>query len=299
VVPRSASTVGATDASGNPCYEATYTPYGQETALLNTCPQNYKVTGYERDAETGLDYAFARYYNQRIGRFMSLDPMAGDIHDPQTLNRYAYVRNNPGNLTDPSGLAGNCTNNPDYYCGYYALNSNSLGHRPDMNCILDGAEESCDRVFNLMEKGSAARCPNDNCTNLLYTSEGWKKFSAEVFITTVNLCKGTLDNCRMASFKMSSRWVLTNAGPVAENSLNGTILGRMLDPKQCPVCNVGRTLGSANDWVTVGTYYTGAGIATVVAAPVVAVGAEVVTNEPWSSMQRRKNKKEYEREKLF
>src|SRR5229473_7436980 len=73
------------------------------------CSTNYRFTGYERDAETSsvtgsMYYAFARYYNSREGRFMSGDPVAGDPSDPQTLNRYSYVRNNPVNLTDPSGM---------------------------------------------------------------------------------------------------------------------------------------------------------------------------------------------------
>lgn len=39
-----------------------------------------------------------------FGRFMSPDPLDGDAADPQTLNRYAYVRNNPLALTDPTGM---------------------------------------------------------------------------------------------------------------------------------------------------------------------------------------------------
>src|SRR5215469_6483398 len=39
-----------------------------------------------------------------LGRFNSPDPLGGDIGDPQTLNRYAYVRNNPLTLTDPTGM---------------------------------------------------------------------------------------------------------------------------------------------------------------------------------------------------
>src|SRR5207302_8864572 len=69
-----------------------------------------KFTGYERDGETGLDYAFARYYNDRLGRFMSGDPLGGDPSDPQTLNLYTYVRNNQINLVDPSGLCINPKN---------------------------------------------------------------------------------------------------------------------------------------------------------------------------------------------
>ena len=95
-----------TKANGTPCYQATFTPYGQEMATQTACASNYKFTGYERDSETGLDYAFARYYNQRLGRFMSADPLAGNITDPQSLNRYAYVTNSPTNFIDPSGM--NC-----------------------------------------------------------------------------------------------------------------------------------------------------------------------------------------------
>ncbi len=64
----------------------------------------YKFTGKERDAESGLDNFGARYDASSLGRFMTPDPLGGHIIDPQTLNKYAYVRNNPLNLTDPTGL---------------------------------------------------------------------------------------------------------------------------------------------------------------------------------------------------
>ncbi|MBN2086711.1 RHS repeat-associated core domain-containing protein, partial [Candidatus Peregrinibacteria bacterium] len=57
----------------------------------------------ERDEETDLYYYGARYYNPDIGRFTSLDPWSGDIKDPQSLNKYSYVRNNPLKYVDPSG----------------------------------------------------------------------------------------------------------------------------------------------------------------------------------------------------
>jgi RHS repeat-associated protein len=63
-----------------------------------------KFTGKERDAETGLDYFGARYYSGAQGRFTSPDPLGGHLADPQTLNRYAYVRNNPLRFNDPTGL---------------------------------------------------------------------------------------------------------------------------------------------------------------------------------------------------
>jgi RHS repeat-associated protein len=112
---------------GTICYEADFLPYGAENTpagFANTCSTNYKFTGYERDAETANDYAFARYYSSRLGRFLSPDPMGGDITDPQTVNKYTYARNNPVNLVDPSGLCDggdsndpSCGCDPDFGCG--------------------------------------------------------------------------------------------------------------------------------------------------------------------------------------
>ncbi|MCW5971696.1 MAG: RHS repeat-associated core domain-containing protein, partial [Blastocatellales bacterium] len=61
--------------------------------------------GYERDTETGLDFAQARYYANAQGRFTSPDLPFADQYEgnPQSWNLYAYVRNNPLNATDPSG----------------------------------------------------------------------------------------------------------------------------------------------------------------------------------------------------
>jgi RHS repeat-associated protein len=63
--------------------------------------------GYERDSETGLDFAEARYYGSTMGRFTSVDPIFTTLErliDPQRLNLYAYTRNNPLKFTDPEGM---------------------------------------------------------------------------------------------------------------------------------------------------------------------------------------------------
>src|SRR5690606_10858534 len=66
-----------------------------------------KFTGYERDEEIDLDYAQARYYNLKHGRFNSTDPIMMQLDrmaDPQRINLYSYVRNNPLMFTDPKGM---------------------------------------------------------------------------------------------------------------------------------------------------------------------------------------------------
>jgi RHS repeat-associated protein len=82
-----------------------YTPYGssriEERATGYT--NDYLFTGQERDEETSLYYYGARYYDPSLGRFTSVDPWSGDITDPQSLNKYAYTRNNPLKYVDPTG----------------------------------------------------------------------------------------------------------------------------------------------------------------------------------------------------
>jgi len=70
----------------------------------------YKFTGKERDSESGLDNFGARYNSSSIGRFMTPDWSArptsvpfADLANPQSLNLYSYVTNNPLNRTDPLG----------------------------------------------------------------------------------------------------------------------------------------------------------------------------------------------------
>jgi RHS repeat-associated protein len=72
-----------------------------------TNPSEHHYTGKERDSESGNDYFGARYYGSSMGRFMSPDPITVTSDrqaDPQQLNLYSYVRNNPLSLTDPSGM---------------------------------------------------------------------------------------------------------------------------------------------------------------------------------------------------
>src|SRR5690606_29691080 len=59
-----------------------------------------------------LDYFHARMYQPRTGRFNAVDPVFAGLFDPQQWNRYAYVRNAPLVLTDPSGMVTYCP--PEY-----------------------------------------------------------------------------------------------------------------------------------------------------------------------------------------
>ena len=96
------------DQNGNVVSRRDFLPFGEELTRANygTDTIRQKFTGYQRDAETNLDFAEARYYNSQNGRFTAVDPLlaSGKSANPQTFNRYAYTMNNPLRLTDKSGM---------------------------------------------------------------------------------------------------------------------------------------------------------------------------------------------------
>jgi RHS repeat-associated protein len=108
-----------TSNTGVGCYDADFYPFGGERAVTSTCTQNnYKFQGKERDAETstlpgnanGNDEFGARYYSNRFGRWLSADwsnvPVAvpyANLSNPQTLNLYAMVADDPESFADLDG----------------------------------------------------------------------------------------------------------------------------------------------------------------------------------------------------
>src|SRR5262249_7143884 len=97
--------------TGAVCYDADFYPYGGERTVINSCTQNvYKFEGKERDTETGNDDFGARYYSNRFGRWLSADwssvpvpvPYA-NLTNPQTLNLYAMVADDPESFADLDG----------------------------------------------------------------------------------------------------------------------------------------------------------------------------------------------------
>ncbi len=97
------STSIVTDDAGAIIERAEYAPYGKLTNHSGSANVAHKFTGQRSDSNTGLYFYHARYYDPQIGRFIQPDSIVQDPSDPQTLNRYSYVRNNPINLVDPSG----------------------------------------------------------------------------------------------------------------------------------------------------------------------------------------------------
>src|SRR5262249_22093194 len=101
----------------------------------------WDYTTYENDAESGLNYAMARFHNPRLGRFMSIDPWPADRHHPQSWNRYPHGNNNPVSISDPSGMEG--CDDEDGECGGDDGGGDG-GDGPDVAPLQDGGDGSGD-----------------------------------------------------------------------------------------------------------------------------------------------------------
>jgi len=107
-----------TNASGTPVESTSYLPYGDQriASSSTTYSEQKKFTGHDFDVDSDLTYAKARYYDQDIGKFLSLDPVVKGLvrdkrlpqvlRDPQSQNAYSYGRNNPIVISDPTGQYG-------------------------------------------------------------------------------------------------------------------------------------------------------------------------------------------------
>src|SRR3989344_4725992 len=95
------STSLVTNESGDVVEDLLYLPYGD--VLSGDEISRFTYTGQENDVESGfIDYG-ARQYNPQFARFLQCDKVKQNVYDPQLLNCYSYVRNNPYKYTDPTG----------------------------------------------------------------------------------------------------------------------------------------------------------------------------------------------------
>lgn len=110
------SPAAATNAAGALLWREDYTPFGEARQQPAANDDAESFTGHITDSDTGVVYMQARYYDPAIGRFLSNDPMGFASGGVGYFNRYAYVGNDPVNLTDPTGMigawSGNCTDDP-------------------------------------------------------------------------------------------------------------------------------------------------------------------------------------------
>jgi RHS repeat-associated protein len=122
-------------------------PFGDNLQCTGTDSSPYKFGKLERDGESGDDHAQQRDYNSNPYRWLTPDPIgkkAVKLDDPQTWNMYAYARNNPATLTDPSGLcpssAEQCSGgDPGPQCS----DTTPCGGPGRLPCLMSSARSGC------------------------------------------------------------------------------------------------------------------------------------------------------------
>ena len=93
------------DQSGNVIGRQGHLPFGEDFGESGT-QEKHHFTSYERDPESGSDYALNRQYSQSTAKFIQPDPLRKncDRTNPKKWNRYDYALNDPVNRMDPTGL---------------------------------------------------------------------------------------------------------------------------------------------------------------------------------------------------
>ena len=127
-----------------------YDAYGNSIDFDPTAAYtNLLYSGEHLDTTTNQQYLRARYYDLATGRFNRLDPFAGNLQDPASLNKYLYVHADPVNDSDPLGLVGgafgrilanlakNWKGRGSIYAAAYALTKALIGTRATY--VLGGA----------------------------------------------------------------------------------------------------------------------------------------------------------------
>lgn len=95
------SPVAVTNEAGQVVERNDYEPYG---AIIGKPDYNgIGYTGHMMDGATGLTYMQQRYYDQSLGRFLSVDPVTANSANGTNFNRYKYAENNPYIFVDPDG----------------------------------------------------------------------------------------------------------------------------------------------------------------------------------------------------
>jgi RHS repeat-associated protein len=134
--------------------------FGVPTRTQGPSAQPFRFTGEQLLPETDFVNLRARQYDPATGRFLSRDPFAGFVIDPQSLNRYAYAGNNPVNNVDPSGFAYRKSIGPDGDRRTVGGNA-STGPKEPLDPMCRISPVKCLTLGGPRAPGAAPRAPVD------------------------------------------------------------------------------------------------------------------------------------------
>lgn len=184
-----------TDGVGDPIQFIGYTPFGE--SFINVSATHfqtpYRFNGKEQDAETGLYNYGARYYDPKISRWMSVDPLADER---SWLTPYNYVQNNPLNRIDPTGAI----DSPIYGEDGTFLGTDSEGFKGEIivmneyvyDRLSDGGSKTLDHdlVMNIADNTTVA----SNVLDANLSAEAWQNITTDILSKTDGVDVGQLYN---------------------------------------------------------------------------------------------------------
>ncbi|WP_445114734.1 polymorphic toxin-type HINT domain-containing protein [Acinetobacter sp. WZC-1] len=148
-----------TDSAGNPIERLSYDPWGKRRNVngseseveINGEKSSRGYTAHEMLDNIGLIHMNGRVYDPKIGRFISADPNIDGADDTQGYNRYAYVRNNPGTLLDPSGY------------GLFSRALGAIGLKSAGKAIDKAFTDTGKAIVSVMDKWNLCDASKGNC----------------------------------------------------------------------------------------------------------------------------------------
>ncbi len=215
-------TNAVTDSAGNVVAKTDYMPFG-EVKQGGTGNEKYSYTGKEKD-KTDLYYFEARYNSTMFKHFTQADVASPDLSDPQDLNRYSYVGNNPMSYVDPDGFK-----KKKKHLSKREQRARALGLNPDKDKYKVG--KMSDREYKLALKKHKAASKSKTSTASGATSDNneylysvWLDFDRTVTVTGLALpsgWSGSVWNGTNTTIYLEASSTVFSYDIAAGNSLNG------------------------------------------------------------------------------
>ena len=173
------STNVTANADGSLQSEMRYRPFGETRYTNGITPTDYRYTGQLQPAEAGLYFYSARWYDPQLGRFIQADTVVPGAGNPGAYDRYAYVLNNPINLTDPFGHG--CRRNL------------GAGHFSEMDCPEDAWSYNGDPATGEEPSVNIYQQTISAVYNITTTGGNWTKAQAKELLHTLEAVDAGID----------------------------------------------------------------------------------------------------------
>ncbi|WP_392668348.1 RHS repeat-associated core domain-containing protein [Streptomyces sp. LN785] len=210
------STRALTDSSGTVDCTYDYTPYGAVIGHTGSAATALQYTGQYTDAETGLIYLRARYYDPATALFLTVDPEIDN-----TLEAYAYVDDNPLNLIDPTGMFGWGS-----VTGFIHKHASVISHVNAIATAATAVAAGVGAACTILTVGGCAPFAVAAVSVVFWTS---------LAVTTLTQAALTVDKCSYGSGWDCAESSLYLGADVATMGGTGAVLGKLPGMRSAPI----------------------------------------------------------------